>query len=49
MFSSLHHIAIICSNYEVSKRFYTQILQFSVVSERYRENKQSYKLNPIRV
>ncbi|WP_066632101.1 SMU1112c/YaeR family gloxylase I-like metalloprotein [Labilibacter marinus] len=42
---TLHHIAIICSDYERSKRFYTQILGFEVLEEVYREERQSYKLD----
>ena len=42
---SLHHIAIICSDYEKSKRFYTEILGFQVKNEVYREERQSYKLD----
>ena len=30
---SVHHIAIICSNYEVSKKFYTEILGCTIVKE----------------
>jgi glyoxylase I family protein len=41
----VHHIAVICSNYEVSKKFYTEILGFSVVAEHYREQRDSYKLD----
>lgn len=41
----LHHIAIICSNYEKSKRFYTEILGFNVDSEVYRAERQSFKLD----
>lgn len=41
----LHHIAIICSDYERSKAFYTQILGFEVQQEVYREARQSYKLD----
>ncbi|WP_158855934.1 SMU1112c/YaeR family gloxylase I-like metalloprotein [Lunatibacter salilacus] len=41
----LHHIAIICSNYEKSKKFYTGILGFKVEREVYREDRQSYKLD----
>ncbi len=41
----LHHIAIICSNYNKSKHFYTHILGFKVEQEVYRENRQSYKLD----
>jgi glyoxylase I family protein len=42
---SLHHIAIICSDYEKSKRFYTEILGFQVKNEVYREERQSYKID----
>jgi hypothetical protein len=41
----LHHIAIICSDYEKSKYFYTKILGFSIIGEYYREDKKSYKLD----
>lgn len=44
-FKQLHHIAIICSNYEVSKHFYTKILGFEVLKEVYRAERQSYKLD----
>jgi glyoxylase I family protein len=40
-----HHVAIIVSDYEVSKRFYTQALGLEVVSEVYREGRNSYKLD----
>ncbi|MDP2039611.1 MAG: VOC family protein [Algoriphagus sp.] len=43
--TSLHHIAIICSNYERSKRFYTEILGFNIIQEVYRAERQSYKLD----
>jgi bifunctional N-acetylglucosamine-1-phosphate-uridyltransferase/glucosamine-1-phosphate-acetyltransferase GlmU-like protein len=33
---SLHHIAIICSDYEKSKQFYTSILGFKIDKETYR-------------
>ena len=42
---SLHHIAIICADYEKSKRFYTEILGFQIRNEVYREERQSYKLD----
>jgi catechol 2,3-dioxygenase-like lactoylglutathione lyase family enzyme len=41
----LHHIAIICSNYEVSKQFYTKILVFKIENEVYRKERNSYKLD----
>lgn len=45
LFSSVHHIAIICSNYEKSKDFYVNTLGFSVLKETNREARQSYKLD----
>ena len=41
----LHHIAIICSDYEKSKSFYTEILGFKIDSETYRAERQSFKLD----
>lgn len=41
----LHHIAIICNDYEKSKKFYTQILGFKIERETYRHERQSYKLD----
>ena len=41
----IHHIAIICSNYEVSKKFYTEIMGFEILQEVYREHRDSYKLD----
>jgi glyoxylase I family protein len=43
--TAVHHIAIICQDYEVSKRFYTQILGLSILGEYYRPERQSYKLD----
>ncbi len=45
MLKGIHHAAIICSDYEVSKRFYTQVLKLEVIAENYREARQSYKLD----
>jgi glyoxylase I family protein len=42
---AIHHIAIICSDYETSKRFYTEVLGLSIIREVYRESRQSYKLD----
>ncbi len=39
----IHHIAIICSDYEVSKRFYTQVLGLKIESEHFRRERHSYK------
>jgi glyoxylase I family protein len=41
----LHHIAIICSDYEASKAFYTDILGFEIMREVYRSERDSYKLD----
>jgi glyoxylase I family protein len=43
--SSVHHIAIICSDYAISKKFYTEKLGLSIVREVYREARDSYKLD----
>ncbi len=43
--TNIHHIAIICSNYQASKHFYTQVLGLSVIAEVYRAERQSYKLD----
>ncbi|NHF61204.1 VOC family protein [Flavobacteriaceae bacterium TP-CH-4] len=45
MIENVHHIAIICSDYERSKSFYTTVLGLEVVREVYREGRQSYKLD----
>jgi glyoxylase I family protein len=42
---SIHHIAIISSDYEKSKAFYTEILGFKIEREVYREARNSYKLD----
>ncbi|MBX7124821.1 MAG: VOC family protein [Cyclobacteriaceae bacterium] len=43
MLDRVHHIAIICSDYERSKRFYTEALGLNVVQEHYRAERQSWK------
>lgn len=42
---AIHHIAIIVSDYQRSKVFYTEILGLRIVAETYRESRQSYKLD----
>jgi len=42
---SIHHIAIICSNYEKSKDFYIRILGLTPLREVYRQERDSYKLD----
>ncbi|MCO5948163.1 SMU1112c/YaeR family gloxylase I-like metalloprotein [Mucilaginibacter flavidus] len=41
----IHHVAIICSDYEKSKHFYSKVLGLKIVREVYREARQSYKLD----
>lgn len=41
----VHHTAIICTDYEKSKHFYTEILGLTILREVYREQRQSYKLD----
>jgi glyoxylase I family protein len=43
--SGLHHVAVICSDYDKSKRFYTEVLGFRVIAETYREERRSHKLD----
>ncbi len=42
---AVHHIAIICSDYEQSKKFYTEVLGCTIVKETYRAERDSYKLD----
>lgn len=39
----MHHLAVICRNYEQSKRFYCHTLGFEVLSECYRAERLSWK------
>ncbi|BAZ13177.1 glyoxalase/bleomycin resistance protein/dioxygenase [Calothrix sp. NIES-4071] len=41
----IHHAAIICSNYEISKKFYVETLGFKIIQETYRVPRNSYKLD----
>lgn len=43
--NKIHHIAIICSDYQKSKTFYTSVLGLTIIQEIYREERQSYKLD----
>lgn len=43
--NTVHHIAIICSNYERSKAFYTDVLGLTVIREIYRAERKSFKLD----
>ena len=41
--NKVHHIAVICSDYQRSIDFYTHILGLKVLAEHYRESRDSYK------
>ncbi|WP_018997816.1 SMU1112c/YaeR family gloxylase I-like metalloprotein [Hirschia maritima] len=45
MLLSIHHAAIICSDYEKSKHFYVDLLGLKVIDENYREARNSWKLD----
>lgn len=45
MFNHIHHVAVICSDYARSKRFYVETLGFEIVRESYREERRSFKLD----
>lgn len=44
-FNKIHHVAIICSDYNKSKEFYVEKLGLEVIREAYREERKSYKLD----
>ncbi|MBQ6423617.1 MAG: VOC family protein [Prevotella sp.] len=41
--NKVHHIAIICSDYQRSLYFYTHVLGLKVLAEHFREARQSFK------
>lgn len=43
--NKVHHIAIICSDYARSKRFYTEVLGLEIAAEVFREARNSWKLD----
>jgi glyoxylase I family protein len=45
MLNRIHHISIICSDYEKSKAFYIDILGLKIIRETFRQERQSYKLD----
>lgn len=44
---AIHHVAMLTSTelYEDSKRFYTEVLGFTVLAEQFRKERNSYKLD----
>ncbi len=45
LLKNVHHIAIICSDYERSKRFYTEVLGLDIIRETWRAERRSWKLD----
>lgn len=43
--SKIHHVAIIGSNYEVSRHFYVDLLGFEIIRENYRKERGDYKID----
>src|SRR4028118_23840 len=41
----IHHVAIICSDYEKSKHFYVEVLGLPIIQETFRKERNSYKLD----
>ena len=41
--SEIHHVAIICSNYEISLKFYKEVIGLELLNQVYREERQSWK------
>jgi glyoxylase I family protein len=43
LLQSIHHVALICSDYPRSRAFYSETLRLRIVREVYREARQSWK------
>ncbi|MEH1940916.1 MAG: VOC family protein [Nostoc sp.] len=43
--TGIHHVAIICSDYDRSKTFYVEVLGFLIIQETFRAERNSYKLD----
>ena len=43
--NKIHHIAIIVSDYEISRKFYVEQLELPVIRENYREDRGDWKLD----
>ncbi len=44
-FNEVHHVAIIVSDYEKSRKFYVEQLELPIIREIYREDREDYKLD----
>lgn len=45
MFEAIHHVAIIVSDYEKSRKFYVEQLGLPIIRENYRQERNDYKLD----
>jgi glyoxylase I family protein len=45
MLQRIHHVALICADIEVSRRFYVEVLGLSVIAETWRAARQSWKVD----
>lgn len=45
MLRAIHHAAVICSDYDRSRAFYTQVLGLRILAENYRAARDSWKLD----
>lgn len=45
MLSGIHHVALICSDYQRSKHFYVTVLGLQIIAENFRAERDSYKLD----
>lgn len=43
--NTVHHVAIIVSDYERARRFYVEQLELPIIRENYREERDDYKLD----
>lgn len=43
--NQVHHVAIIVSDYEKSRKFYVEQLELPIIRENYRKNRGDYKLD----
>ena len=45
LLDTVHHVAIIVSDYEKSREFYVEKLELPIIRENYRESRDDYKLD----
>jgi glyoxylase I family protein len=45
LIKSIHHVALICSDYQRSKYFYVEVLKLHVIHEAFRQDRSSFKLD----